>query len=85
MKSIEEKVSVYPNPSNGIVNIDLQGALAQTASLEVYNAMGQLVVSKNYNEVSGKFEVNLSGNAAGVYTIKLIANGEVVTKRVVLQ
>jgi hypothetical protein len=63
----------------------VQGALAQTATLEVYNAMGPLVVSKNYNEVSGKFEVNLSGNAAGVYTIKLIANGEVVTKRVVLQ
>ena len=85
VKSVEERVSVYPNPSNGIVNIDLQGALAQTASLEVYNAMGQLVVSKNYNEVSGKFDVDLSGNAAGVYTIKLIANGEVVTKRVVLQ
>jgi hypothetical protein len=47
--------------------------------------MGQLVVSKNYNEVSGKFDVDLSGNAAGVYTIKLMANGEVVTKRVVLQ
>ncbi len=85
LKSVEEKVSVYPNPTNGIVNIDLQGALAQTATLEVYNAMGQLVISKNYNEVSGKFDVDLSGNAAGVYTIKLIANGEVVTKRVVLQ
>jgi hypothetical protein len=85
LKSVEEKVSVYPNPTNGIVNIDLQGALAQTATVEVYNAMGQLVISKNYNEVSGKFDVNLNGNAAGVYTIKLIANGEVVTKRVVLQ
>ena len=85
VKSVEERVSVYPNPSNGIVNVDLQGALAQTATLEVYNAMGQLVISKNYNEVSGKFDVDLSGNAAGVYTIKLIANGEVVTKRIVLQ
>ena len=85
MKAVEERVSVYPNPSNGIVNIDLQGALAQNATVEVYNAMGQLVTSKNYSEVSGKFEVDLSGNAAGVYTIKLIANGEVVTKRVVLQ
>src|SRR5574343_400714 len=85
VKSVEDRVSVYPNPSNGIVNVDLQGALAQTATLEVYNAMGQLVISKNYNEVSGKFDVDLSGNAAGVYTIKLIANGEVVTKRVVLQ
>ncbi|MBL7837296.1 MAG: DUF5011 domain-containing protein [Bacteroidetes bacterium] len=81
----EDKVNVYPNPSNGLVNIDLGGALANNATVEVYNALGQLVVSKTYGEVSGKFDVDLSGNAAGVYTIKLIVDGEVVTKRVVLQ
>ncbi len=84
-KTIEESVSVYPNPSNGIVNVDLQGSLAQNATIEVYNAMGQLILVKNYSEVSGKFEIDLSGNAAGVYTIKLIADGQVITKRVVLQ
>jgi hypothetical protein len=85
VKSVEERVSVYPNPSNGVVNIDLNGAVTSNATVEVYNAMGQLVTSKTYSEVSGKFDVDLSGNAAGVYTIKLLVNGEVVTKRVVLQ
>lgn len=85
VKSAEEAVSVYPNPSNGLVNVELQGALAQNASIEVYNAMGQLVLVKNYSEASGKFEIDLSGNASGVYTIKLIADGQTVTKRVVLQ
>jgi hypothetical protein len=81
----EDKVNVYPNPSSGLVNIDLGGALANNATVEVYNALGQLVTSKTYSEVSGKFDVDLSGNAAGVYTIKLIVDGEVITKRVVLQ
>jgi hypothetical protein len=85
VKSIEETVSVYPNPSNGIVNVDLQGLVAQNASIEVYNAMGQLVLVNNYTESNSKFEINLSGNATGVYTIKLIADGQVITKRVVLQ
>lgn len=84
-KTADEKISVYPNPSNGKVSIDLQGSLAQNATLEVYNAMGQLVVSESYNELKGKFELDLSGNAAGVYTIKLLVNGEVITRRVVLQ
>jgi hypothetical protein len=85
VKSIEEAVSVYPNPSNGIVNIDLQGAMTQNATIEVYNAMGQQVLAQNYTDASSKFEINLSGNASGVYTIKLIADGQVITKRVVLQ
>ena len=85
VKSIEETVSVYPNPSNGIVNVDLQGLVAKNASIEVYNAMGQLILSNNYSESNSKFEINLSGNASGVYTIKLIADGQVITKRVVLQ
>jgi PKD repeat protein len=85
VKSIEETVSVYPNPSNGIVNVDLQGLVAKNASIEVYNAMGQLILSNNYSESNSKFEINLNGNASGVYTIKLIADGQVITKRVVLQ
>ena len=85
VKSAEEAVSVYPNPSNGLVSVDLQGALAQNASIEVYNAMGQLILVKNYSEASGKFEIDLSGNASGVYTIKLTADGQTVTKRIVLQ
>jgi hypothetical protein len=59
--------------------------LAQNATVEVYNAMGQLVVSNTYSDINSKFEVNLSGYSAGVYTIKLKVDGEVVTKRVILQ
>jgi hypothetical protein len=47
--------------------------------------MGQMVMNQNYSEAASKFEINLSGNATGVYTIKLISEGTVVTKRVVLQ
>jgi hypothetical protein len=47
--------------------------------------MGQLILVNNYNESNSKFEINLNGNASGVYTIKLIADGQVITKRVVLQ
>jgi hypothetical protein len=85
VKSIEESVSVYPNPSNGLVTIDLNGSLAQNANVEVYNAMGQLILVKEFTVATGKFNIDLSSNASGVYTIKLIADGQVVTKRVVLQ
>ncbi len=85
VKSIEESVSVYPNPSSGLVTIDLNGSLAQNATVEVYNAMGQVILVKEFSEVMGKFDVNLGGYASGVYSIRLIASGHAVTKRIVIQ
>jgi len=82
--STEEAVNVYPNPSTGVVNIDLQGALAKNATVNVYNAMGQIVLTQNFNEVLGKYEINLSNQASGIYTIKLIADGQVISKRVTI-
>lgn len=84
-RTADQSVNVYPNPTNGNVNIELSGAtIAQKATVQVYNAMGQLVVSREFTE-TGKFNVDLSGYAAGIYTVKLISDGEVVTKQVILQ
>jgi hypothetical protein len=83
--NIQESVDVYPNPSNGLVTIDLKGALAQNATIEVYNSLGQNVINQTYTQASGKFEINLTDYAKGVYSIKLTVEGQVVNKRVVLQ
>jgi hypothetical protein len=83
--NIEESVDVYPNPSNGLVTIDLKGALTQNATIVVYNSLGQNVMSQTYTQASGKFEINLTDYAKGVYSIKLTVDGQVVNKRVVLQ
>ncbi len=81
---LNETVNVYPNPTSGIVTIDLNGKLAAKTNVEVYNAMGQLVLNQNFTDVAGSYTVDLSNNATGVYTVKLIADGVTVTKRVVI-
>ena len=82
VQNTEDKVTVYPNPSTGLVTVDLSGSLAKNATIMVYNAMGQLVMSQVYTETMGKYELNLSNQASGVYTIKLVSEGETITKRV---
>lgn len=84
-KAADETVSVYPNPSSGLVNIDLKGVMAENVNIEVYNQVGQLVYSATYNESKGLFEIDLRDQASGVYTIKLISDGQVISKRVVIQ
>jgi hypothetical protein len=82
--NVEESVNLYPNPSTGLVTLDLQGALAKNATLSVYNAMGQVVMTKTYNEAMGKYDINLSDVSTGVYTVRLVADGVIVTKRVTI-
>jgi len=65
-------VSIFPNPNDGIVYIDL-GNLKEV-SIHVFNVSGQLIYHKeNIASSTHQFELN---TAAGVYTIELSAQGE---------
>ena len=36
-------ISIFPNPSNGMTTIEVEGAVNNDASLEIYNVMGRKV------------------------------------------
>ena len=66
------KVSISPNPSNGLINIDL-GSL-NDVSLKVLNVNGHLIYSKeNINSPIYQFELDA---APGIYILELSAKGE---------
>ena len=85
VKSLEESVSIYPNPGAGVFTVDLNGIMARDIRLEVYNSVGQSVLKQDITEVSGKVNVDLTGNAGGVYVLKMISGDVVVTKRLVIK
>jgi hypothetical protein len=69
---VSDKVSVYPNPSTGVLNITLTGALAQHTSIEVYDAIGKLVFAKSLmNEIN---TINISNLDNGIYVFKILNN-----------
>jgi hypothetical protein len=74
-------LSVYPNPSTGIVNISAEN-LNEAAMYYVYNAMGQMVVSGEMTSETAS--VDLSAQASGMYLLKVVSNGAVQTKQVVI-
>ena len=72
-------VSVYPNPSNSVVNIELTNDISQ---IVIYNYVGQVVyeqiVTKDKN-----IQLNVRTYEAGAYLIKFITNsGDSFTKKV---
>ncbi len=70
-----KSVNIYPNPSTGVYYITA-GSDLTGVSVQVYNALGQVVVSKNLEGMNA--EINLNTYANGIYLIKFMANKQVV-------
>ena len=69
------QLSIFPNPSNGEVNISLQNE-KKVSTLEVYSITGALVYSKTYNANLSNLKVNIN-QPQGVYMVRVtLSNGE---------
>ncbi|WP_026704021.1 T9SS type A sorting domain-containing protein [Flavobacterium soli] len=60
-------LKVYPNPSNGIFNLKFDTTV--DFQFEVYNLLGQTIKKGSSN--SNQHQIDLSGNAEGVYLLKV--------------
>ncbi len=76
---IESRLKVYPNPSSGIVNINLND-LGKSASLRIYNITGQLV--KRVNNIASHTRLNLSDLTKGSYFIRVNDGTNFVTQKI---
>lgn len=77
---IEENItnlfSIYPNPTNGIFNINSNSTITEIA---VYNNLGQLLFTSEENN-----QVDISALSEGIYFVKIKdENGQTETKKVV--
>ncbi|MEY2923596.1 MAG: hypothetical protein RLZZ337_136 [Bacteroidota bacterium] len=82
---LENGLIVYPNPTNGLVNINVTLPQNEIITLNVYNAMGQELISvASASQNNGTYTVDLSGNPSGVYYLKLKNNGTVITKKIIV-
>ncbi len=60
----EKQLQVFPNPSNGILYINVQGPI----DIAIYNSMGCIVAK--YPAIKDSSPVDLSGFPKGIYTLK---------------
>jgi hypothetical protein len=70
---------IYPNPTSGMFSLRLTDA-ARTGSVEVFNMVGKRVLQQAIN--GSTTMLDLSNIAAGMYSVRLSANGYVHQERV---
>ncbi len=81
------KLAVYPNPSSGLVRIELPLNGTAQIALQVYNLMGQEVMNVQDGQVNGELfvrELDLSQLAGGMYLIRLSQDGKQVVRKIEL-
>lgn len=80
--------SAYPNPSSSVANITFTVKEASTINVSITNSLGQVVKSQNLGRFNanqnGKATFNVNDLASGVYFYTVDANGQKVTKRLVV-
>lgn len=76
--SDREDVAVFPNPSNGLVNVQLSDTKLNIRKADVYDMAGRIVLT--VADAAGIKTLDMSGLVGGVYIVRLVASDD---KRVV--
>ena len=76
------RVSIYPNPSDSIFNIEWPNY--ENTSITVFNYLGQKILEQN-NIFSNKFELNMQQRSRGIYVVKIKSSSGIATKKIILE
>lgn len=77
-------VAVFPNPSNGVVNVELDATT--DATVTVVDVLGQVVYAANESFVAGERKViDLSNNAKGMYILSVEGEGVNTVERITIK
>ena len=83
---VNSSVNLYPSPSNGNVNINLEKIAAAKMEITVTNVVGKVIKQMTYDKSEGNiFSLDLSNEATGNYIVKIVTANETILKRAIIQ
>ncbi len=81
---IVSNLSIFPNPAVEMTNIQLNLNESANVTIEMINALGQIVYTNNLGEVNGtqNVEINTADLQEGIYLVNIKVGDDVITKRI---
>ena len=83
----DDRLSVYPNPSNGVLNIRINPESDLTQTVQVFNNLGQMVESYelSFTKSQPAVVVSLNDLNDGMYFVRIFDGEQVQTRRILLR
>lgn len=80
-------VGIFPNPTEGLLTLQLDMLNAEVLNAEVVDISGRTVIAHTVNAVQGvsRHRLDLNGLADGVYTLRIQGANGVLTQKVILR
>lgn len=84
--TLDNIVSVYPNPASSEVRISFTGVVKNDVKIEMFNIVGSVVATMDVatNDLNDGVTINVSDLPEGIYLVKLTSGNQVTTKRIVV-
>nr|MBK9651862.1 carboxylesterase family protein [Bacteroidota bacterium] len=75
--------NVYPNPANDFIRIG-KSNYAGATKITLTNGYGAIAYTAIVRNLENEFEINIQNLASGIYTLQLLTNGLIQSKKVVI-
>jgi len=76
----EQNVSIFPNPTNGLVCISTYNASGDLIIAEVFNLMGEVLPSNTFRNST---VLNLADKPAGLYLLKFQTGDKIIIRKII--
>lgn len=77
-------ISMYPNPTRGIVNLHLGDLSHKDVEIHIYDLMGRKLNMELIESAHGEYQIYLKNNPDGMYIVRIKADGFVINKKLLL-
>jgi len=84
---LDPTLSVYPNPSSGIFNLQIETSRKEVLDIKIYNMLSVIILQRYGIFVNGiyKTKVDITGLPEGVYIIALTNKSTKIVKKIILR
>ena len=81
-----KQFNVYPNPSNGLFNLEINDIYSDDFSIKVVNVLGELVYKSNQEiNILNTNKIDLSHLKKGVYMIELNSSTYIQSQQIIIE
>lgn len=80
--SLKDVFSIYPNPTNSILNIKIKDNM--NGSLSIVDALGNMIYSKAELEIGGEVAINVNNWSQGVYFAIFKRDNNKIVKKIIV-
>lgn len=73
-ENLDHKIVLFPNPTNGLLNVELSGSVGNEAEMQIVDLMGKEVLREKMNALAtfASSSVDLTEIPAGHYLVKIV-------------